>query len=50
MLTPGGPASGGVINSHIFVDDDGTPFLFWKNDTNGFGRGRWLACCASIRT
>jgi len=35
MLTPGGPASGGVIDSHIFVDDDGAPFLFWKNDTNG---------------
>jgi hypothetical protein len=28
-------ASGGVIDSHIFVDDDGTPYLFWKNDTNG---------------
>jgi hypothetical protein len=24
-----------VIDSHIFVDDDGTPYLFWKNDTNG---------------
>ena len=35
MLTPGGPASGGVIDSHIFVDDDGTPILFWKQDTNG---------------
>ena len=35
VLTPGGPASGGVIDSHIFVDDDGTPLLFWKNDTNG---------------
>ncbi len=35
LLTPGGPASGGVIDSHIFVDDDGTPYLFWKNDTNG---------------
>jgi GH43 family beta-xylosidase len=28
-------ASGGVIDSHIFVDHDGTPYLFWKNDTNG---------------
>jgi hypothetical protein len=35
VLTPGGPASGGVIDSHIFVDDDGTALLFWKNDTNG---------------
>ena len=35
LLTPGGPASGGVIDSHIFIDDDNTPFLFWKNDTNG---------------
>jgi hypothetical protein len=35
VLTPGGPASGGVIDSHIFVDDDGAPLLFWKNDTNG---------------
>jgi arabinan endo-1,5-alpha-L-arabinosidase len=35
LLTPGGPASGGVIDSHIFVDGDGSPYLFWKNDTNG---------------
>ena len=35
QLTPGGAASGGVIDPHIFVDDDGSPFLFWKNDTNG---------------
>ena len=35
VLYPGTAASGGVIDSHIFVDDDGTPFLFWKNDTNG---------------
>ena len=35
VLTPGASASGGVIDPHIFVDDDGTPFLFWKNDTNG---------------
>ena len=26
---------GGVIDSHIFVDEDGTPFLFWKDDSNG---------------
>ena len=35
VLFPGASASGGVIDSHIFVDDDGTPYLFWKNDTNG---------------
>jgi arabinan endo-1,5-alpha-L-arabinosidase len=35
VLTPGGPASGGVIDSHIFVDDDGTALMFWKSDTNG---------------
>jgi len=27
----------GLIDSHIFVDVDGTPFLFWKKDSNG----RW---------
>jgi hypothetical protein len=27
--------SGGVIDSHILVDGDGEPWLFWKNDTNG---------------
>ena len=26
--------SGGVIDSHIFVDTDGAPYLFWKDDTN----------------
>lgn len=35
VLYPGSPASGGVIDSHIFKDVDGTPYLFWKNDTNG---------------
>jgi arabinan endo-1,5-alpha-L-arabinosidase len=35
VLYPGTAASGGVIDSHIFVDDDGTPTLFWKNDANG---------------
>lgn len=35
VLFPGASASGGVIDSHIFVDDDGAPYLFWKNDTNG---------------
>lgn len=27
--------SGGVIDSHIFIDSDGTRYLFWKRDTNG---------------
>jgi hypothetical protein len=27
--------SGGVIDSHIFIDADGEPYLFWKQDTNG---------------
>ena len=27
--------SGGVIDAHIFIDNDGGIFLFWKRDTNG---------------
>jgi beta-xylosidase len=27
--------SGGVIDSHIFIDTDGTRYLFWKRDANG---------------
>ncbi len=27
--------TGGVIDGHIFVDDDGARFLFWKEDRNG---------------
>jgi len=27
--------SGGVIDSHIFIDADGERYLFWKADTNG---------------
>lgn len=27
--------SGGVIDSHIFIDDDGERYLFWKRDSNG---------------
>ncbi|HEX8364950.1 MAG TPA: glycoside hydrolase family 43 protein [Allosphingosinicella sp.] len=27
--------SGGVIDSHILIDEDGGPWLFWKRDTNG---------------
>jgi arabinan endo-1,5-alpha-L-arabinosidase len=29
------PPSSGVIDSHIFVEPDGTPFLLWKEDRNG---------------
>ncbi|HYE28016.1 MAG TPA: glycoside hydrolase family 43 protein [Allosphingosinicella sp.] len=33
---PGRPLlSGGVIDPHIFIDDDGERYLFWKADTNG---------------
>jgi hypothetical protein len=35
VLSPGGAASGGAIDSHIFVDADGQPYLFWKMDSNG---------------
>ena len=27
--------SGGVIDSHIFIDADGERYLFWKRDSNG---------------
>jgi len=29
------PPISGVIDSHIFVEPDGTPFLLWKEDRNG---------------
>ena len=33
---PGRPLlSGGVIDSHIFIDSNGDRYLFWKADTNG---------------
>jgi beta-xylosidase len=32
---PGDQLTGGVIDSHIFVDEDGERYLFWKDDTNG---------------
>ena len=32
---PGGMMSGGVIDSHIFIDGNGDRFLFWKDDSNG---------------
>jgi len=30
-----GLMSGGVIDSHLFVDPSGERYLFWKDDTNG---------------
>lgn len=30
-----GPMSGGVIDSHIFIDTNGDCYLFWKDDSNG---------------
>jgi arabinan endo-1,5-alpha-L-arabinosidase len=27
--------SGGVIDSHLFIDEDQQPYLFWKRDSNG---------------
>jgi arabinan endo-1,5-alpha-L-arabinosidase len=32
---PHGTLSGGVIDSHIFIDADGSRYLFWKDDQNG---------------
>jgi hypothetical protein len=33
---PGKPVlSGGVIDSHFLIDEDGERYLFWKADTNG---------------
>jgi arabinan endo-1,5-alpha-L-arabinosidase len=29
------PMSGGVIDSHIFIDATGERYLFWKDDSNG---------------
>lgn len=31
---PSGQMSGGVIDSHLFIDSDGSRYLFWKDDTN----------------
>src|SRR5205085_1264488 len=31
---PNAHLSGGVIDSHLFVDADGTTYLFWKDDRN----------------
>jgi predicted GH43/DUF377 family glycosyl hydrolase len=32
---PQGAVSGGVIDGHIFTDDDDSRYLFWKDDSNG---------------
>jgi arabinan endo-1,5-alpha-L-arabinosidase len=32
---PHGAMTGGVIDSHIFIDADGSCYLFWKDDSNG---------------
>jgi hypothetical protein len=32
---PPPPMSGGVIDSHIMIDEEGLPYLFWKADSNG---------------
>ena len=32
---PNGALSGGVIDSHIFIDASGDRYLFWKDDSNG---------------
>ena len=32
---PHGAVSGGVIDSHIFIDADGSRYLFWMDDSNG---------------
>src|SRR5260221_6174095 len=32
---PHGAFSGGVIDSHVFTDADGSRYLFWKDDANG---------------
>jgi hypothetical protein len=29
------PMSGGVIDPHVFVDEEGEAYLFWKDDHNG---------------
>ena len=33
--TASGLVSGGVIDSHIFIDGNGERYLFWKDDSNG---------------
>jgi beta-xylosidase len=33
---------GGAIDAATFLDDDGTPYLLWKNDGNCCGLDTWL--------
>jgi beta-xylosidase len=35
LTTGPSPMSGGVIDSHIFIDSNGDHYLFWKDDSNG---------------
>lgn len=35
-------AQGGSIDPATFVDDDGTPYLLWKNDGNALGGKTWI--------
>jgi beta-xylosidase len=54
--TPGGPYrdtsseplicetdQGGSIDAHPFTDDDGTRYLYWKNDGNAVGVDTWIS-------
>ncbi|WP_411698772.1 glycoside hydrolase family 43 protein [Conyzicola sp.] len=36
------PDEGGAIDAATFVDDDGTPYLLWKNDGNCCALDTWL--------
>jgi arabinan endo-1,5-alpha-L-arabinosidase len=40
LVCPG--TSGGAIDASTFIDDDGTPFLLFKNDGNCCGLDTWL--------
>jgi beta-xylosidase len=33
---------GGTIDPHVFIEDDGTRYLLWKNDGNSLGLPTWL--------
>lgn len=37
---------GGSIDASPFVDDDGTAYLFWKNDGNAVGVDTWIRAAA----
>jgi beta-xylosidase len=36
------PEVGGAIDASSFIDDDGTPYLLWKNDGNCCGMDTWI--------